>query len=60
MKKRKFISFTNEELNTLEKALKSYGASSLLKQVNEEVREREYNMKRYEEWQNSQPKIYCC
>ena len=58
--KRKFISFTDKELNTLVDALEVYGAPNLLKQVNEEMREREYNKKRHEEWIKTQPKIYCC
>lgn len=58
--KRKFISFTDKELNILADALEVYGAPDLLKQVNKEMREREYNRKQHEEWMKNQPKIYCC
>ena len=58
--KRKFISFTDNELNILADALEVYDAPDLLKQVNTEMREREYNKKRHEEWAKTQPKIYCC
>lgn len=57
---RKFISFTNNELNILADALKLYGSNDLLKQVNLEMKEREYHRKRHEEWLNRQPQIYCC
>lgn len=58
--KRKFISFTDKELNILADALEEYGAPDLLNQLNMEMREREYNRKRHEEWIKTQPKIYCC
>ena len=58
--KRKFINFTDNELNTLADALEKHGASDLLKQVNKEKKDREYHRKRYEEWSNIQPKVYCC
>lgn len=47
---RKFAGFTDDELDVLGEALEVYGAPNLLKQVNEEVRERKYNRKRHEEW----------
>ena len=58
--KRKFISFTDKELNILADALEVYGAPDLLKQANKEMREREYNRKQHEEWMKNQPKVYCC
>lgn len=59
-KRRKFISFTDSELNILGDALEVYGAPDLLKQVNKEQREREHSRKLHEELMNSRPKIYCC
>ena len=58
--KRKFISFTDSELNILADALEAYNAPELLKQLNQEIKEREYNRKRHEEWAKSQRKSYCC
>lgn len=58
--KRKFISFTDKELNILADALEEYGAPNLLGQIEQEVKERERSRKRHEEWLKSQPKIYCC
>lgn len=60
MKKRKFISFTDKELDILEDALEEYGDLNLLNLLNEEKREREYNIKRYDEWRKNKTKIYCC
>lgn len=58
--KRKFINFTDDELDVLTGALKNYDALSLLKQANEEIRTREYNRKRDEERTKNHPEIYCC
>lgn len=58
--KRKFIGFTDEEINILADALEAYGTTGLLEQVNDEIKEREYIRKRHEEWANQQTKIYCC
>lgn len=60
MKQRKFISFSDAELNVLENALRTCDEKELLKQLNEERREREYIRKTNEEWLNSRPTIYCC
>lgn len=57
MSKRKFAGFTDAELEILGYALEEYGAPDLLKQVNKETREREYNRKRHEEWSNSTENI---
>lgn len=45
MAKRKFISFTNKELDILVDALMEYGNKELLKQANDEIRERKYAKK---------------
>lgn len=58
--KRKFITFTDSELNTLADALKMYGDSTLLNQVKREISEREYRRKQYRESIRQHPKIYCC
>ena len=60
MSKRKFINFTNAELRILGDALEVYGAPSLLKQVNEEQRQRDRIKNEHEEWMKNKPKIYCC
>lgn len=39
----KFKSFTDNELNILADAIERYGCPNLMKQINEEMREREYN-----------------
>lgn len=58
--KRKFIYFTDSELNILADAIEEYRCPDLMKQINEEIRTREYNKKQHEEWMKNQPKIYCC
>ena len=57
--KRKFINFSDKELNILEDAIKIYGSPDLLKQIKQEKKNREYARKQYEEWQKNKPKIYC-
>lgn len=52
MSKRKFINFTDAELNILGDALEEYGAPSLLKEVNEEWRQRNRDRKERDEWRN--------
>ena len=51
---RKFIRFSNAELDTIGKALKEYGASDLLKQVEKEKAQREYDTKVLEEWMGTE------
>lgn len=58
--KRKFIYFTDKELIILTDALQEYRAPSLLKQINEEIRQREYNNKLLKDITENKPKIYCC
>ena len=58
--KRKFISFTDNELTVLANALEQCSDPNLLKQVNDEMREREYNRKIHEEWLSTRQTIYCC
>ena len=42
------------------KIVKMLRDTNAIIKVNEEMREREYNKKRHEEWIKTQPKIYCC
>lgn len=58
--KRKFIRFTDDELSRLADAIKAYGDQDLLKQVNDEIRERKRAQKQYEEWARNRPNFYCC
>ena len=61
MRKRKFLNFSDMELDELEKALESYGNNEeLIEQIKLERKEREYNRKIHGEWMEDRPKIYCC
>jgi hypothetical protein len=60
MKKRKFINFSDKELNILADAIERYGCPDLMKQINDEIKTREYNKKRVEEWAKQKPTFYCC
>lgn len=57
---RKFISFTDSELDTLANAVQQCGARDILTQIHDEIRIRKNNKKQYREWQKNKPKIYCC
>ena len=57
---RKFINFTNDELDRLAEALKVYGDKNLLKQVNKEIRTRERHLKLFEEWKSTHAKAHVC
>ena len=57
MRKRRFIDFTKEELKIMQESLDS---NKLKNEIEEEIKIREYNQKRYEEWIQKQPKAYVC
>lgn len=57
MRHRRFISFTNEELKIMQNSISD---KELQKEIKEEFKTREYNIKRHEEWLRTQPKIYVC
>ena len=50
MGKRKFIYFTDSELNILADAIEEHPCPGLMKQINEEIKIRKYNKKQIEEW----------
>lgn len=58
--KRRFIYFTDDELDVLEESLLGKNNLALIKEIRKERKEREYNRKRQDEWLKNQPKIYCC
>lgn len=56
--KRKFIYFTDDELNILKDALDEKNAPDLQEQLKKEMYEREFNRKVQEEWMGAIP--YAC
>lgn len=60
MRKRKFISFTNDELNTMLDIFEKHKATELLNLVKGEIRIREQYKKEHEEWLKNQPTAYVC
>ena len=53
--KRKFIYFTDDELNILKDALDEKNAPDLQEQLKKEMYEREFNRKVQEEWMSAIP-----
>lgn len=54
---RRFISFSNEELKTMQDFISD---KKLQKEIKEEFKTREYINKQHEEWLKEQPKVYAC
>ena len=50
MKKRKFKALSDNEINTLKNALQGSDEANLIKELDEELVNREYERARFEDW----------